>query len=261
MKRQWRFALPPTLQGEATHAAQVRTALSTIGCTDVKVALTYALLLDEVMDGVVDAAWMPPLLCARVEQHGGRVMLRAIRGGASTYRGVLFARADRALTLDKLQGTTAAWLDQRSMSGYLLPRALLRSRGLIPETLFKREKLLGSHAACVRAVLDGKVDLSATYASAASTTQVRHGFTEFAGDRAKELAPLGYSLECPHDGVVLSPRASADEAAEFQELFEMITRSGPPSRVLFEALQVEGFETPAPRAYTDAMSAMMAEAA
>ncbi|MBI5495240.1 MAG: PhnD/SsuA/transferrin family substrate-binding protein [Deltaproteobacteria bacterium] len=259
MRSHWKFALPPTLAGGDAYAAQVRSALSTVGCDDVKVALTYGLLLDEVIAGTVDAAWMPPLLCARVEQRGGRVILRAIRGGTSTYRSVLFARADRGLTLQKLKGTTAAWLDQRSMSGYVLPRAQLRASGVIPEQTFAREKFLGSYLACVRAVLDGKVDVSATFASAAAAATARLGYVEMLPERANELEPLAFSMECPHDGIVVGPRLSPEEAAEFAARFKRMLTDPAPAKVLYGALQVEGFDAPAAPGYGEAMKELLQE--
>ncbi len=249
MVKAWKFALPPQAHQDASHVARVRTALSTIGCADVKAELTYALLLDHIMEGTVQAAWAPPLLCAKVERLGGRVLLRAKRGGTGTYRSVLFARADRRLTLDTLEGATAAWLDTRSMSGYVLPRALFRKAGLSPERLFAKEKFLGSYAACINAVLDGKVDVSATYASSEKANVQRIGYVETMPARAGELIALAYSPECPHDGIVLSPRVTGKDIGEYAAAFQALLRDPLPTKALLDALEVEGFETPPTASY------------
>lgn len=249
MRRPWVFALPPSVPGSATRAAQARTALSAIGCAEVKTALTYALLQDDLAEGKVHAAWAPPLLCARLESLGCRVLLRAVRGGAASYRAVLFARTDRKLSLEALKGASAAWLDQRSMSGYVLPRALIARVSPDFSAALTREKFLGSYHACVNAVLDGKVDLAATFATSAQATPQRLGFVDLAGPRAGELSALGFTEECPNDAIILSSTIKGEEAAEFAEAFALLRQQGAPMRALAAALDVDSLELPVEGSY------------
>lgn len=249
MKQSWTFALPPAVGNEFERAQLVRGALAVIGCSNVRTPLTYGTLMDELATGHVDAAWAPPLVCARMEMLGSRVLLRAVRGGAATYRAVLFARADAKLSLETLEGKQAAWLDQRSMSGYVLPRALIRKLGKDPEKVFTRQKFLGSYVACVQAVLDGKVDLSSTYATSAASPTARHGFIEIAGARAEELTPIAFSEECPNDGIVLSPRMPQELAAQFADAFTGMLREHAAAHALATALEVDGFEVPPSDSY------------
>ncbi|MEW5851097.1 MAG: PhnD/SsuA/transferrin family substrate-binding protein [Myxococcota bacterium] len=244
----WKFSLPPSVGDPRTRAAQVRTALSTIGCSTVRTSLNYAALMDELLNGAVAAAWAPPLVCARLEANGGRVLLRARRGGAASYRAVLFARAEKGLTLENLRGTRAGWLDEQSMSGYVLPLGTLRAAGVDPTQTFSQQKFLGAYPACVQAVLDGRVDLSSTYASSATVDPPRVGFAELAGARAHELAVVAYSVECPNDGIVLSPR-HADEWEQFVNLFDSLLQSAAPARALAKALEVDDFDVPPPGSY------------
>jgi ABC-type phosphate/phosphonate transport system substrate-binding protein len=151
-------------------------------------------------------------------------------------------------------------MDQRSMSGFVLPRALLRRHGVSPESTFTREKFLGSYPAMVKAVLDGKVDVSSTYASASSASAQRLGYADIAAERSAELTPLGFSPECPHDGIVLSPRITPDEAKEFAAAFERLMLDSAPAKVLCNALQVEGFDAPTPGKYAEMVSAFASEA-
>jgi ABC-type phosphate/phosphonate transport system substrate-binding protein len=248
MRSLWRFALPPSSGDDRVREAQVRTALSSIGCGSVHAALNYDTLVKDLVSGKVDVAWAPPLVCAQIESAGGRVLLRATRGGTHSYRAVLFARVDRDLTLGDLQGKNAGWIDRQSMSGFVLPRGLLRARGMVPEELFAHERFLGSFAACVQAVLDGKVDISSTYASGEAVRHPRLGFVELAGARAGELIDLAYSVDCPNDGIVLSPRLVEDEDA-FTHAFENLRRDSPPGRVLAAALEVDDFHVPPAGSY------------
>jgi ABC-type phosphate/phosphonate transport system substrate-binding protein len=261
MRADWVFALPPSVPDSATRTAQVRTALSTVGCREVKTALTYGLLLDDLAEGKVHVAWAPPLLSARLEGIGARVLLRAVRGGATSYRAVVFARADRKLELGALQGKSAAWLDQRSMSGYVLPRALLAQATGDVNVALRRESFLGSYHACVNAVLDGRVDVSATFATSASASVQRLGFVDLAGPRAGELTALGFSEECPNDALLLSPRVQGAEADEFVAAFRAFKDASLPARALATALEVDAFEDPVAGTYRHLAAALMSPGA
>lgn len=244
MKPSWKFSLPPSGHDERAREEQAYKALSTIGCGSVCTALSYTSLVSELRTGRVDAAWAPPLVCSQLETAGGRVLLRAKRSGAVAYRSVLFARQEGGWSLDKLDGARAGWMDRQSMAGYILPRSLLRSRGLDPDKLLSQQRFLGSYPACVQAVLDGRVDVSASYASASNVAPVRWGFAEAAGPRSTELVALGYSVDCPNDGIVLSPRVHSDEVDEFARAFDRLLRHGGWGSLLAEALEVDGFDVP-----------------
>ncbi|MEW5854723.1 MAG: PhnD/SsuA/transferrin family substrate-binding protein [Myxococcota bacterium] len=247
----WTFALPPSVGWTLGKQAFVRQALAPVGFTQVRAALSYQALTDELLEGKVDAAWVPPLVGAALEQAGARVILRAVRGGTSSYRAALFARADRELTLEGLRGQRlrAAWLDEKSMSGYVLPRKHLESLGLRLEEVFVAEKCLGSSSACVQAVLEGKADVSATFASPPTAPMQRLGFLDIAGERAAELTTLGFSRECPNDGVALSPRRSAGELRELTTRFHDVLRDPAALSALSRALEVDALDTPPAGAY------------
>ena len=125
----------------------------------------YDTLLDDVADGAVDIAWLPPMLAFRATSRGMAQPLAApIRNGASSYSTALFTRADGAIrTFADLNRVRAAWVDRQSASGYLLVRAHLRALGLDLGTAFGAEMFLGHHDAVARAVLDGEADVSATF--------------------------------------------------------------------------------------------------
>jgi len=230
-------------------AQAIRSMLGAVGCGSVRTALTYSALMTDLLDGNVDVAWAPPLVCARVEPLGGRVMLRAVRGGSNSYRAALFTRGADAPGMVGIKGLRAAWLDQRSMSGYVLPRSVLREHGWNPDTCFSRQKFLGSYQACVEAVLNGKVDVSSTYATGANANPQRVGWMSLAGGRVGELTPLAYSEECPNDGVILSPAVSAADAAALTAAFQTLVSDQATCRRLAAALDVDGFDVPPPGTY------------
>lgn len=241
------FALPPALKDTHARAAAARQVLTPVGCTAVQTSLTYGALLQDLLQGNVHAAWAPPLVCAAVERAGGRVLYRGVRNGGATYRSALYARKDRRLKLDALPPLTAAWLDQRSMGGHLLARDMLISAGYNPETLFTRQRFLGSYQACVTAVLDGAADVSACFAPAHVID--RAGYSEMAGARSRELTVLGYSEECPNDGIALAPPLTPEMASDVVEALRKVLVESGVARQWCNTLEVEWLETPPPGSY------------
>ncbi|MEW5852205.1 MAG: PhnD/SsuA/transferrin family substrate-binding protein [Myxococcota bacterium] len=244
MRRGWSFGLPPTVGNTMGPASQASLALNPIGCRIVRQALTYGALIKDLEDGRVHVAWAPPLVCAHVESRGGRVLLRARRHGTTQYRAVIFGRKERKLEMEFLRGQRAAWPDAQSMSGFILPRAMMRVVGLNPEAHLAQQRFLGSFKACVEAVLDGKADFSSIYASSSDAAVEKLGYAAHAGPRAGELAPVAVSPDCPNDGIVLSPRVTGKEVEEFARAFEIVAKDPVGGVSLARAVDVEGFEVP-----------------
>jgi phosphonate transport system substrate-binding protein len=129
------------------------------------VARSYPELLEALQRGEVDFAWLPPVVALRAASAGRALpIVLPIRRGVSTFYTTLFARqGSRIVRPPDLVGTRAAWVDSNSASGYLVIRAALRAQGIALEEAFWEERFYGSHAAVVRAVLDRKADVGATY--------------------------------------------------------------------------------------------------
>jgi ABC-type phosphate/phosphonate transport system substrate-binding protein len=250
------FALPPSLGLDPVKELARRFAdvLYGAGFTTVVPMKSYEDLEQAILRGDVDAAWGPPIVCARVEKAGASVALRAVRYGAVTYRSVLVCRASDPLDLRNL-GTLgrgkvrAVWVDRWSMGGYILPRHHLRAKGIDPAVAFSEERLVGSYEACFKEVLSDRADLAASFANRRGL-----GYVELCGERAFELRTLAYTDECPNDGVVLSPRLDNATAARlFGGLGRLI--SHPASlAVLASMFDVDGFDRPPAGSYAPLLS-------
>ncbi len=131
-------------------------------------ASSYDELLDFIERGRAQIAWMSPLLAALAEDRLSlRPLLVASRDGRAEYRAVLFTHARSPIrSLDDLAGTTVAWVDRSSGSGYLVPRLMLAAAGHDPLRLFAEELFVGSHEEVLRAVRDGRAAVGATFAEA-----------------------------------------------------------------------------------------------
>ncbi len=244
-----RFALPSSVGPAAQAAAQrlqghLAEALSRE--TEVVVSSTYEQLARELLSGKVDAAWAPPFVCARIEAMGVRVLVRGIRNGASVYRAALLAQRDAALTLDTLQGKTAAWSDRDSVGGYLLPMALLRERGLDPARTFHHQEFCGNYREALEAVLDGKADVTSVFAAARQGGVEATGLSELWPERQGEFKVLGFTEEAPNDGVAVSMSAASATVTELEKTLLSLHQSPAGQAVLRDCFHAERFEL-APR--------------
>jgi phosphonate transport system substrate-binding protein len=239
----FKFGLPPSL-GTAPVWALAREfadLLYDVGFSTVVPFKSYQALAAAVLDGTVDAAWGPPLTCAQVEGVGGTIALRAVRGGATTYRAALVARLQDTFDLDTLgKGAfrpRVAWVDDISVGGYLLPRAYLRAAGIDLDTAFLNQRMLGSYSACIDALFDFESDLTALFVTSGDLVDTW-------GDRAKRLRILGYTEESPNDGVVISPRCSEERSEALVRGLEHLISKEASRNVLMSMFTTDGFDVP-----------------
>jgi len=238
------FALPPSLGTGPVERLAIRFAevLEGAGFGTVMAMPSYGDLERALLEGSVDAAWGPPIVCARVESAGGRVALRAVRYGAVTYRSVLICRLEDPLDLRVLVGSgrrlRAAWVDRWSMGGYVLPRHHLRSRGIEPDVALD-EAFAGSYRAGLDRVLEGEAELTASYANRRGL-----GYVDICGPRAEELRTLAYTAESPNDGVVLSPKLPRARAEALLGGLHRLIATPASLAILAETFEVDGFDRP-----------------
>jgi ABC-type phosphate/phosphonate transport system substrate-binding protein len=184
-----------------------------------------------------------------VEAKGGKVAVRGIRGGSASYRAVVVTLASRSLTLDGAE-LRAAWVDRSSTSGHLLPRAFLRDKGVAK----LEESFHGSYRDALEEVLQGRADVTATWASATDATQQHAGYRELLGERSGWLHEIGYSRPCPNDAIVLSPRLSERESARWVQAFLTIPEHPYGPRLARQVFGAERFEPAPPGSYTELKS-------
>lgn len=178
-----------------------------------RVALSYEELLPMFRQGEVDVAWLPPVVYLRLRREGlARTLLVNDRHDAASYRAVLAVpRGSRRAGLADLQSTRIAWVDPWSASGYVLPRMALAAQGMDLAATFLEERFLGSHDAALRAVMDDRFEVAATFALRGPSGElVRAGWSAIEGASFDVLLDAG---EVPSD--VLAVRA--DMPAETAE--------------------------------------------
>lgn len=90
--------------------------------------------------GVLDAAWVPPLVGARLEEKGvADAIARSVRDGAATNRSVLLVHEDdveAAQQPEFWRTSSSVWVHRSSMTGWVLPVYHLCEQGwLDPEAI------------------------------------------------------------------------------------------------------------------------------
>ncbi|MBN9682909.1 MULTISPECIES: phosphate/phosphite/phosphonate ABC transporter substrate-binding protein [unclassified Corallococcus] len=206
-RHSFRFGLPPSLGSETAReraerlASFLQRALGKL--VEVSVATSYETLAKDLLSGRADAAWAPPFVCARMEAMGVRVLARGVRRGMSSYRSALVGRAGSGLTLEKLKGATAAWVDRDSVAGYLLPSAFLKTQGLEPSRAFVSQQFTGSYQGALEAVLERRADVTSVFCPPASTgLTFTTGVEDVLGPgMGAKFELLAYTDEAPNDGV------------------------------------------------------------
>lgn len=251
------FGLPPSLGREPVFemAREFADVLFAARFTTVVPYKSYEALQQALISREIDAAWGPPLICARIEAAGGTIAQRAIRNGAVTYRSALVARAmDRwsvAMITSGAFRPRVAWVDEWSMAGYLLPRALMRREGIDLATSVLSEKTYGSYQACFAAVREFDADLTAAFVGA-------KGFTATWGPRADRLQALAYSDETPNDGVVIAPELPAERRQHLEDNLVQLLADAHAHKVLCAQFQVDGFDRPPRETYTPLLALVSA---
>lgn len=206
---------------------------------------SYSALASELERDRVQYAWMPPALVVLASEDVRiQPLLTAVRGDRTDYHSALFVPADSPLErIDQLQGTCVAWVDRTSASGYLMPRLQLASRGLDPGRLFREEMFMRSHGEVVRAVLDGRADVGATYGERPPPGERvrRAGFLDVAPERGVRV--LEWTGAIPNDVIAghgLLPRAAH---RVFGNAILTLAERADGKKLLYDAFHAERFTT------------------
>ncbi|AKF83406.1 phosphonate ABC transporter substrate-binding protein [Myxococcus fulvus 124B02] len=251
-RHSFRFGLPPSLGSETAReradrlAAFLQRALGKL--VEVSVASSYETLAKDLLSGRADAAWAPPFVCARMEAMGVRVVVRGVRRGMSSYRSALVCRSGAGLSVDRLKGATAAWVDRDSVAGFLLPTAYLKAQGLEPARAFFAQHFTGSYRGALESVLDGKADVASVFCPPASTgltytTGVEDVLGAGAGRRFELIA---YTDEAPNDGVPVAMGLQPQLVTALETTLQGLQSSPEGVALLKDIFNAERFE-PAPR--------------
>ncbi len=175
------------------------------------IATSYGNLRAEMEAGRVDVGSFSPFAYVDAAR-GGKIKLvaQSILDNSAFYRGVIVARRDRGIAkLADLEGRRFAFVDQKSASGYVYPRAMLIEKGLDPARFFRETVFGGNHGKVVALVLRGEVDAGATYDGALPYARAQ-------GERVEDLVVIAETDPIPHDAITVRVDLDAALAARIQ---------------------------------------------
>jgi len=141
-----------------------------------------------------------------------------VRHGVSTYSTALFTRADSPIrTVEQLVGLRAAWVDRHSASGYLIIRALLRSKGVDLNEAFTKNQFYGAHDAVSKAVLSQEADVGATFLYLDPDSSTGIAFPKSAGWGDSKVHVITYAGSIPSDMVAANKTLPEEIRVQIQD--------------------------------------------
>ena len=249
----FRLGLTPVfLDNDAAIIDHLRQALSISMKREIELVQrrTYQEVTGLLLERSLDAAWLCgfPYL-----QHADALDLMAVpvwRGRPLYQSYLIVGRNAQAESLADLRGTTHAFSDPDSNSGYLVTATDIIRMGQRPETWFSRTIFTYGHRNVVRAVADGLVTSGSVdgyvWEALASVEPELTGCTRIIG----RSEWLGFPPVCAR-----TDNATSEPVAALQNALYTLSDSET-GRAALAALQLDGFQT-APDGIFDGIAARM----
>lgn len=131
----------------------------------IRFAQDYSEVIERVNNDEYDFVTFGPLSYVSSAEQGNVVpALKPIRFGDTSYRSIIFTAKDSGVkALEDLENKTFAFVDKKSASGYLFPRAYLMKHGINPDQDLSGYFFRGSHSNVVVSVWLGDYAAGAVY--------------------------------------------------------------------------------------------------
>jgi ABC-type phosphate/phosphonate transport system substrate-binding protein len=238
------FLFPPSLgkSKSSARAELLELALAhELGApVSIQVTADYKELETRALAGEAHLVWAPAGVCAQLEPIT-RALYKAVRQGASSYRSAIVVRKESSVSLDRLDGLRAAWVDRFSIGGYLLAADFLRKRGADPDRVFSKQTFHGSHANALNAVTGGDADISAVTAWSEDERSLRDAVALHIGPIERKIAVLAVTNTAPTDAVILTSQLSDEHAARITDKLFPTGKTVKAPSFLLAAMDAEAF--------------------
>jgi len=128
------------------------------------VATDYSGVVEAMRSGKLDIAYFGPFsyVLAADKANAEAFAVENRKGSGTSYKSIIVANPEAGInSLEDLKGHTFAFVDPASTSGNLIPRSVLKAKGINPEQEFKSVIYAGGHDAAELAVKNRKVEAAA----------------------------------------------------------------------------------------------------
>lgn len=207
------------------------------------VATDYTGVVEALRVNKLDIAFLTPASYVLAKNEADvRVVLKSERKGIPFYYAAIIVRADSGIrSLDDLRGKSFAFGDSLSTTGNVIPRQMLKARGIDPIRDFKQVLYSGGHDATVLAVLHGKVDAGATYANSPDGSDTAWMRYLKNAEEAKKIRAIAFSEPIPADNLVVSGRLDRALIETIEQTFIELSRDPQGKKMLRDLYQIDGF--------------------
>lgn len=213
------------------------------------VASDYTALVEAMKTNQVQIGWLAPFAFVLAEEKAGaKVLLKSVRHGKpSQYSSIIVRDDSPAKKLEDLKGHTIAWTDPSSSSGHILPKSVLISTGIDPDTFFKRQTFAGSHETAVLSVINGTVDSAATFTD--DETGATGSWTKYTKNMTGKnikVRSIFVTPPMPSDTVSVSKKFAEQDPAKVEKVRDAIqglTKTPEGLAALKELYGIEGLVT------------------
>ncbi|MBR0328184.1 MAG: phosphate/phosphite/phosphonate ABC transporter substrate-binding protein [Selenomonadaceae bacterium] len=194
----------------------------------------YDALGTALKNGTADIGWFSPAAYVSTRnQLNIKPLVTPKMNNATSYTGYIIAKKGSGIkSLDDLAGRSFAFVDKKSASGYVYPKAALLENGKNPETYFSSTSFMGSHNKVIDAVLSGEVQAGATYSDA----------FEAAGAKAADNLEIIFRTEpIPKDVIAAAPGVPDEVTQLLTKAFENIREGVGAGGQAMQAAKINGF--------------------
>lgn len=211
------FTSPQNIK--ANYVPILDAAARKIGCKARLIIVSdYDALGRALLKGTIDVGWFSPFAYISAKNQGSLIpLVTPIVNKNASYRGYIIAKKDKRFhSLDDLKDKVFGFVDPKSASGYVYPKAMLAEQGKSAETFFASTTFLGNHDRVIDAVLDGSIDGGATYSEALDAAKAR-------GVPTDNLIILAQTDAIPKDAIAGRPGLEPHLVKELQQAFKELT--------------------------------------
>lgn len=209
-----------------------------------KIANDYQALIESQRAGLVHVAIYSPMAYARAKASGVKVDAFAVEtnpdGGKGAHALIYAMNGAGAPRGDEMKGKSIGFVDPNSISGYFVPRMMLASQKLDPDSYLGKQVFTGSHENALTALSQGLVDLAVgewrsdedstlarllgrgAFRNADGTPMRRDDFRVIAKSELLVNSPIAYLSELPEDLKGIIRRAMLEAPMRDRAAFEKV---------------------------------------